>query len=77
MSVQIPFGKRDDKIIHISEITSNEVGIKCNCICVSCGERLVAKVASNKKARHFAHYKKCNCNGGIESALHLFAKEVL
>lgn len=76
MVVKIPFGKRENEIVHISEITNNERGIKCNFVCVNCGERLVAKIGGNKKTRHFAHYNECICNGGIESALHLFAKDI-
>ncbi|CAM2076737.1 MAG: hypothetical protein NSGCLCUN01_00922 [uncultured Clostridium sp.] len=76
MVVKIPFGKRENEIVHISQITNEERGIKCNCVCVNCGERLVAKIGGNKKTRHFAHYKECICNGGLESALHLFAKDI-
>lgn len=76
MVVKIPFGKRENEIVHISEITNDQRGIKCNCVCVNCGERLVAKIGGNKKTRHFAHYKECICNGGLESALHLFAKDI-
>ena len=49
MVVKIPFGKRENEIVHISEITNNERGIKCNCVCVNCGERLVAKIGGKKK----------------------------
>lgn len=76
MVVKIPFGKRENEIVNISQITNEERGIKCNCVCVNCGERLVAKIGGNKKTRHFAHYKECICNGGLESALHLFAKDI-
>lgn len=76
MGIKIPFGKRHNKLVHISEISDDENGLKCNCKCISCGSKLVARIG-NKKARHFSHYNECSCNGGIETALHLFAKEVL
>lgn len=77
MAVKIPFGKRDDNLVHISELVETDRGLACNCRCIECGSKLVAKLGNNKNIRHFAHYRECSCDGGIETALHIFAKDVL
>ncbi len=71
------FGERDDKIIHIDEIISSENGFKCNCVCPACGEKLVARTLGNKNKKCFAHEANSNCDGGIETAMHKFAKEII
>lgn len=75
MEIKLPFGLRDNKPIHISEISDQEKGLKCNCICPQCGQRLIARLG-NKKVRHFAHHNE-NCEKAFQTALHIFAKEVL
>lgn len=70
------FGIKNGKVIHISEVPVKERGLKCNCYCVKCGQPLIARLGEVKE-HHFAHHSKCNCNGSVETALHLFAKEVL
>ena len=72
----IPFGLRDGKSIHISEV---DRGLDCDCICTECKQTLVAKKGVNRK-HHFAHYSFTNmpeCSGGIETAAHFYAKEII
>ncbi|WP_315069372.1 hypothetical protein [uncultured Clostridium sp.] len=71
------FGERENKIIHIDDITPNENGIKCNCICPSCGEKLVARTLGKKNKKCFAHLGNSNCINSIETAMHKFTKEVI
>ena len=59
-------------LVHVSEV---QQGLKCGCICPSCGEKMVARKGS-KMAHHFAH-QNAECSYGIETTLHLMAKEVL
>ncbi|HCF1603720.1 TPA: hypothetical protein NH847_000641 [Pseudomonas aeruginosa] len=52
-------------------------GLACNCICVSCGEAVIARKGLLRE-HHFAHYSnKESCNIHRESLLHLYAKEVI
>jgi hypothetical protein len=76
LSQDTMFGLKEGKVIHISEILIKERGLKCNCTCVKCGQPLVARLGEVNE-HYFAHHVKCNCKGSIETALHLFAKEVL
>lgn len=71
------FGERDNKIIHIDDIIPSENGVKCNCVCPACGEKLVARTLGNKNKKCFAHKANSNCDGGIETAMHKFAKEII
>ncbi|PTV94446.1 hypothetical protein C8C76_13220 [Halanaerobium saccharolyticum] len=75
MNIKNPFGLRDNKIIHINDIPSNERGLRANCTCPSCHKPLLA-VLGNKQVHHFRHYKE-DCGAALESALHLFAKQVI
>ncbi|MEP2024049.1 MAG: competence protein CoiA family protein [Reichenbachiella sp.] len=59
-------------------INDVEGGLKCNCICPSCGTKLIAKnKVGNKVQPHFQHYDTKECTNAVETALHLLAKEVI
>ncbi|MEZ2416224.1 hypothetical protein ACA086_14785 [Muriicola sp. E247] len=77
MSAKITLGKiiGTEKIAHISKV---ENGLKCNCECVECGEKLIAvNNKNNKREIHFRHEIESDCKGGIETALHLLAKQIV
>lgn len=75
MDSLLTYGILDGVLTHISQV---ENGLACNCVCAHCGQELVAKNnPANKKISHFAHYSKKECEGAIETALHLLAKSVL
>lgn len=60
---------------HVADV---ENGMACNCVCPHCKHPLVAKNnPNNKKIAHFAHKSAKECDGAIETALHLLAKNVL
>lgn len=71
------FGERDNKIIHIDEITPSENGLKCNCICPSCGEKLKANTLGTHNKKYFSHKGNSNCVNSLETSMHKFAKEVI
>lgn len=75
MEIKLPFGLKNGRIIHISEVTEDERGLKCNCICPKCKQRLIARLG-DKRIRHFAHNNE-QCRYALETSLHIFAKEVL
>lgn len=69
------FGIRDNKVIHVKELNQKlDKGLKCKCNCLVCGMTLNAKLGDINEW-HFAHTN--NCDDTLETALHLFAKEVL
>ena len=73
--VKLPVGVRDGEFVLISEIKESERGLACGCRCPKCKEFLVAKIGE-KNVHHFAHFRK-ECSLSSESALHMYAKEVL
>lgn len=75
MNVKLPFAIRENQLVHISELSENERGLKCNCICPSCNKKMIAKMGKSN-VHHFAHYNK-KCEKAIETLLHIFAKDVL
>ncbi|WP_455938314.1 competence protein CoiA family protein, partial [Gemella morbillorum] len=75
MDIKLPFGLRNEQLIHINDLTADESGLKCNCVCPACKNKLVAKLGT-KNRKHFAHYSS-DCGQGVETALHLYAKQFL
>ena len=71
--LKLIYGLKNGVITHISEVES---GLACGCICPACGEKLIAK-KGDVVMHHFAHRSGINCEYGVETALHLVAKEVL
>ena len=61
------------QIISIADVES---GLKCDCICPSCGAQLVARKGS-KVMHHFAHQTTQNCSYGYQTSLHLAAKSII
>ena len=68
----LKYGLLNDKLVYIDTV---ERGLKCNCVCPSCQSLLIAKKGF-KKQHHFAHYKSVECNRGMETALHMRAKDI-
>ena len=76
--IKLKYALRDDKLISIDEITREQNGLKCNCICPGCGQRLQARLGNGKKQPHFAHNgESCNLIVAHQSALHILAKEII
>jgi hypothetical protein len=53
-----------------------ESGLKCGCLCPACKAPLVAK-KGKKNQHHFSHYGQDECEHGVETALHLAAKDII
>lgn len=66
-----PFGLLNGKIISVDKVES---GLSCGCICPQCKGALVAK-KGHSVVHHFSHYRKTNCTGSLETALHIKAKD--
>ncbi len=73
MNALLPYGLKDGKLIHIDDA---EKGLSCGCICPACNTALIAK-KGGRNIHHFAHYSGVNCSHGLETILHLKAKEIL
>ena len=73
ISLKLIYGLKNGIIKHISEVES---GLACGCVCPACGDRLIAKKGTVVK-HHFAHQAKEPCEYGLETALHLAAKEII
>lgn len=71
----MPFGIRDGRLFEPLQV---ERGKACGCTCPGCGAALIAKHApAGKVSPHFAHAYSGVCNSGLESALHLAAKQLI
>jgi len=73
MLTKLPYGLKNGVLTSIQHV---EQGLACNCICPECAEKLIAR-KGKLNIHHFAHYKEGSCKGGIETALHLAAKEIV
>ncbi|WP_166656383.1 competence protein CoiA family protein [Paraburkholderia sp. BL10I2N1] len=61
------------ELVHVSEVAR---GKACECCCVACGSRVIAK-KGNQTAWHFAHLSKADCRHAAETALHKAVKQVI
>ena len=73
-NVQLAWAIQDDQIKHVDEV---ENGIKCDCICPQCGDKLIARNMGRIKSSHFSHTTDTFCEGAAETALHLAAKDII
>lgn len=71
--IKLPFGLNvDGVLVHISEVGN---GKNCNCYCPSCKSPLIA-AKGRQIQHHFKHHIIHECDGGLESAIHLTAKKL-
>ncbi|MDP3445464.1 MAG: hypothetical protein Q8T08_21610 [Ignavibacteria bacterium] len=81
--LKLPYGllkeENIEKLVHISEIQPHESGLRCNCVCPKCGERLQAKLPRTKKdfTPRFVHHRAITCDYAAETAIHMKAKEII
>lgn len=72
---QVPFGLRGGRLFEPLQV---ERGKACGCTCPGCGAALIAKHApAGRVSPHFAHASGEGCSTGLESALHLAAKQLI
>lgn len=71
-NIKLPYGLQGDRLKHISEV---ERGLACNCTCPACQHRLIARQGAVVQ-HHFAHQGEA-CRYGLETILHMAAKQVL
>lgn len=69
--------ERDNRVVHIDEIAPEENGLKCNCICPVCKEKLKANTLGKYKRKHFSHNKNSDCINHLETYIHKFAKQII
>ena len=77
MEMRNPFGLRDNKIIMIEDLSKNENGLRCNCVCPACKELLEARMGGVRR-HHFAHSGQgCDAVNSYMTGLYMFLKEYL
>lgn len=74
VKIKLPFGLNENNVI--VHITNVESGKNCNCICPSCSSPLIA-AKGKKNQHHFKHTTTIECEGGLESAIHMAAKQII
>lgn len=73
LSLKLPFGIKDGVLVGINQV---ERGLACNCFCPCCKHPLIARKGESK-IHHFAHASGKECEGAVQTALHMAAKEIL
>lgn len=73
MTTRLPFALRAGELRRADEVAN---GLACACECPGCGARLVARNQGRYRVAHFAHYQAPECPHGLQTALHLAAKEL-
>jgi len=73
MTTRLPFALRAGQLLRADEVAN---GLACACECPGCGARLVARNKGRYRVPHFAHHQAPECAHGLQTALHLAAKEL-
>ncbi|MGB0368007.1 MAG: hypothetical protein ACPGU4_14805 [Flavobacteriales bacterium] len=72
------YGLSEGKLLHITDV---ENGLRCECVCPSCEEALVAvnNIRGTKPRPYFRHYSKINCDHKTynETVVHYMAKQII
>lgn len=76
MKIPIALNKVNGHLVFIQDITKENRGLACNCVCPHCNSNLVARLGEDR-TDHFAHYKNPETVGCKESALHIYGKYVI
>ena len=72
-----PFAiNENEEIIYIKTGDLQNKDTYKNCYCPECGEKLIPRMGDKNKW-HFSHKSNTQCNGNLETSLHLYAKEVI
>ena len=72
--LKLAYGLREERLLHITKVAN---GLACACTCPGCRARLVARNQGTRKVPHFAHYQAPECAHGLQTALHLAAKDII
>lgn len=70
--LRVPFGLVGDRLYEPLQVPNGKV---CGCVCPGCKRPLIAKQGS--KTPHFAHEPGEDCTHGLETAVHLAAKQII
>lgn len=71
----IPFAMLNGRMVAPHQVIT---GLACGCVCPCCGAPVMAKALDSRDRRpHFSHHGRSGCSGGVESALHRMAKQVI
>ncbi len=76
--MKIPIGLHKDtaEIVLVDDLTEDQRGLKCECVCPGCETTLVARWGESTQ-KHFAHYRRNDNSSCQETALHLLGKYVV
>ena len=70
--LRVPFGSKDARLYEPKDVLN---GKACGCICPACKAPLIAKQSA--QTPHFAHAPGASCEYGLETAIHLAAKQII
>lgn len=76
-TVRVPFGLSvaDGRMYAPREVP---LGKRCGCICPACKDKLIARhELKGRKTPHFSHVSEADCAKGLETAVHLAAKQLI
>lgn len=65
---------KNGNLVHIDNVNN---GTKCECVCPKCKSKLNARNEGKIRIHHFAHKADSDCQGAVETVIHMMAKEIL
>lgn len=71
--IKYAINKTTQKVEHIDNVAN---GLNCGCVCADCNNEMEA-IQGEKREWHFRHHIDSKCKGGLETAIHKLAKEII
>ena len=72
-----PFAIKDNKLVLIEDLTSDQKGLSCGCVCPACGDVFIARMG-DIRVKHFAHSTKgCDEVQAYITSLYRLLKEII
>ncbi|WP_162601028.1 hypothetical protein [Paraburkholderia sp. C35] len=71
----MPYGLRDNRLVHVDDLTEDEHGAAARCVCPECLGTVLARWGPVVR-RHFSHTSN-NCTPSVMSLVHRFAQEFI
>jgi hypothetical protein len=73
INLDLTFALKDNVLVSIANVAR---GLACECVCPACNGPLIAKKGQVNQ-HHFAHHNADNCGKGVETVIHMLAKEAI
>lgn len=63
-----------NELVYIDDVPNGEA---CNCRCIKCNGKMIARNGGAERAHHFSHFSCPDCGSYRETILHIWSKQII